>query len=231
MNASVSASPVKESDCVVSNIILNGCNDVLVFVSKVIASVVRVVSSSVPVSWSIPPPTILTNAVADLVSDSDVVNVSVSPTSYNEPASSTRTSLTLPFAIPSTISSAWLLPRFSRSTGSWSVWRIPSFVVFVLDTIEDTVKDTSTSLEIEFPVITSSSINVPTIFASSNSVTDCIPSWNVITSLTVAVAPELAPVIIWLRTSSPVTPWKAVHLNVVSVLQSPSEVRNIWMFG
>ena len=85
---------------------------------------------------------------------------------------------------------------FSKSTGSWSECKIPSFVVFVLDTIEETVKDTSTSLEIEFPVITSPSVNVPTMFASSNSVTDCIPSWNVITSLTVAVAPELAPVII-----------------------------------
>ena len=75
--------------------------------------------------------------------------------------------------------------------------RCPSMsVVDVLDTIEETVKDTSTSLEVEFPVITSPSVNVPTMFASSNSVTDCIPSWNVITSLTVAVAPELAPVII-----------------------------------
>jgi len=76
----------------------------------------------------------------------------------------------------------------------------------VLDTIEETVKDTSTSLEVEFPVIVSPSVNVPTIFASSNSVIDCIPSLNVITSLTVAVAPEDCPVITWLRTSSPVTP-------------------------
>ena len=195
VNAVVLSSPVKESDCVVSNIILNGCNAVCVATSKVIASVVISESSSVPVSCRIPPPTILTKAVADLVSDSDVVNVNASFTSYNEPASSTRTSLTVPFAIPSTISDASLLPRFSKPTTSWSVCKIPSFVIDVLETIEETVKDTSTSLEVEFPVIVSPSVNVPTIFASSNSVMDCIPSWNVITSLTVAVAPELAPVI------------------------------------
>ena len=101
-----------------------------------------------------------------MVSASEVVNVNASPTSYNEPTVSTRTSLTLPFTIPSTISSALSLPRFSNSTISWSECRIPSFVVIVLDTIEETVKDTSTSLEIEFPVITSPSINVPTMFAS-----------------------------------------------------------------
>ena len=169
VNTFVSASPVKESDCVVSNIILNGCNAVCVASSNVIASVVISESSSVPVSCKIPPPTILTKAFADLVSDSEVVNVSTSPTSYNVPASSTRTSLTPPFAIPSTISAASLLPRFSKSTTSWSECNIPSFVIDVLDTIEETVKDTSTSLDVEFPVIVSQSVNVPTMFASSNS--------------------------------------------------------------
>ena len=57
------------------------------------------------------------------------------------------------------------------------------------------MKETSTSLAVEFAVIVSPSKNVPVILASSNSVTDTLPSWNVIASLTIAVAPDVCPVI------------------------------------
>ena len=55
--------------------------------------------------------------------------------------------------------------------------------------------ETFTSLTVEFAVMTSPSKNAPVISASSNSVTDAVPSWNVIASLTIAVAPDVCPVI------------------------------------
>ena len=61
--------------------------------------------------------------------------------------------------------------------------------------IASTVNETSTSLTVEFAVMTSPSKNVPVISASSNSVTDAVPSWNVIASLTIAVAPDVCAVI------------------------------------
>ena len=188
-------------------------------------------SSSVPAFNCRQPPITLTKPVADLVSLAEVVKVRTSPTSYPEPASSTMTSLTEPLVIPLTTNSALLFPKFSISTGSWSVWRIPVLVSDAEDSIASTVNETSTSLTVEFAVIVSPSWNTPSIFASSSSVTDCVPSWNVIASLTIAVAPEVCAVIFWLIISSPDTPVKPEHLRVVSVLQSPFDTRNICSVG
>jgi len=101
--------------------ILNVSSETVVPLSMMITSVVTSESSSVPVSNCIAPPTTLTKPAADFVSLSEVVKVRTSPTSYPEPASSTMTSLTAPLVIPLTTNSALLLPRFSISTGSWSV--------------------------------------------------------------------------------------------------------------
>ena len=106
---------------VLSKTILNVSSDAVVPSSMMITSVVTSESSSVPVSNCIPPPTTLTKPDADLVSLSEVVKVRTSPTSYPEPASSTITSLTEPLVIPLTTNSALLFPKFSISTGSWSV--------------------------------------------------------------------------------------------------------------
>ena len=164
------------STSVLSNTILNVSSDAVVPSSIMITSDVTSESSSVPVSNVIPPPITLTKPAAVFVSLSEVVKVRTSPTSYPEPASSTMTSLTEPLVIPLTTNVALSFPKFSISTGSWSVCKIPLLVSDAEDTIASTVNETSTSLTVEFAMITSPSKNITVISASSSSVTDCVPS-------------------------------------------------------
>ena len=123
------------------------------------------------------------------------VNVTVSPTSYKLPPSSTMTSLTDPVRISSTTTSDTPLPRLSILSVSDTLFSIPSFVTVDVLICDDTVNVTSTSLVLDVAVIVSPSVNVPTIFCNSNSVTAKLPCVNVDEDTTTAVAPDDAPVI------------------------------------
>ena len=73
-------------------------------------------------------------------------------------------------------------------------WSIPSFTTVASLTIPLTVKPTETSLVIEFAVALSPSINVPIGLASLSSYIDCPPCTTVTADSTVALAPEVTPV-------------------------------------
>ena len=98
VKVAVSPSPLNVSLVTLSKINEKGSRCVVDPLSNMIASSVKSKSSSVPVYNRIQPPTILTKPLADftLVSALTGVNVSVSPTSYFEPTSSTSTPLTEP---------------------------------------------------------------------------------------------------------------------------------------
>ena len=187
------------------------------------------VSSSVPVSSWKPPPTILTKPVAVDTSVSALleVNVNVSPSSYNVPASSTTTSLTEPPLIPSTTIVAFSFPIACIVTVSWSVWRIPSLVRTVDVKKGWTVNLTVKSLVVEIALTISASENVPSIGTISNMVTESLYKslfCCVVRALTtVAVALDVPPVITWLTISSPVLPPIGVTLNVVFWPHSPAD--------
>ena len=151
----------------------------------------------------------------------------MSPTSYKEPTSSTITSLTEPSAIPSITTSASPFPIDSTVVVSPSVWRIPSLTSAVEATIPSIVNDTDTSLVVEFPLTTSPSIKVPTMFAISNSVTETDSCWVTRELTTIAVAPDVWPVMIWFSTSLPSTPEKAATRMIVFWFQSPPEFLSI----
>ena len=216
-----------------SKIISNGTNEESVPSSNVIVSVVISESSRVPASCKIPPPIILTTPVAALISVSfeSEVNDTVSPTSYKLPPSSTMTSLTDPVRISSTTTSDTPEPRLSILSVSDTLFSIPSFVTVDVVICDDTVNVTSTSLVLDVAVIVSPSVNVPTIFCNSNSVTAKLPCVNVDEDTTTAVAPDDAPVISWLITSSPVTLAAAVTLNITFWPQLPSEALIILSVG
>ena len=163
-----------------------------------IVSVVTLELSRVPVSCSIPPPTILTTPVAAEISVSfeSEVNVTTSPTSYKLPPSSTTTSLIDPVRISSTTTSDTPEPRLSILRVSLILFSIPSLLTALVVICDDTVNVTSTSLVIDVPVIISPSVNVPTRLCNSNSVTAKRPCVNVDDDTTTAVAPDDAPVII-----------------------------------
>ena len=84
VNSVVDPSPLKLSVVICSNIMLNGSRCVVVPNSNMIASSVKLESSSVPVSHWIPPTTILMKPTADSTSVSALTGVKVmdSPTSY-----------------------------------------------------------------------------------------------------------------------------------------------------
>ena len=233
VKAAVSPSPLNLSVTFDSSCMLKDSSCELVPVSKIIASSVKLESSSVAVSNCIPPPTILTKpeAALTLVSALFAVKVSSSPTSYFEPTSSMITSLTEPSAIPSTTNSANPFPIFSTFNSSPSAWSIPSFTRVVDATIASIVNVTSTSLVDELPVIVSPSTKVPLMFASLNSVTDVAPCCRTSESITTAVALDVPPVITWLITSSPLIPAPAATLIIVLCRQSPSESLNIYSVG
>ena len=73
-------------------------------------------------------------------------------------------------------------------------------------TIPSIVKVTDISLVAELPDIVSPSTKVPVILASLSSVTELLHCCVTRESITTAVAPDVAPVITWLITSSPLTP-------------------------
>ena len=176
VNSSVVPSPTNLSAWISSSKISKGTNLDTVADSILSLSVVIVESSSVPISSWKPPPTILTKPVAIETSVSTVseVNVSLSPSSYNEPASSTIISLTEPLVIPSTTIVAFSLPTASIVTTSWSVCKIPSLTTTVDVMNGWTVNVTVTSLEVDIPVIVSASVNVPSIGTISNTVTESL---------------------------------------------------------
>ena len=222
VNSSVSPSPTNLSDWISSSKIPKGSNLVFVPSSKFTLPV------ELSSNW-IPPPTILTKPVAAATSVSTVleVNVTVSPSSYNVPASSTITSLTEPLDIPSITIVAFSLPTASSGTTSLSVWRIPSFVTVVDEMKGCTVKVTETSLEVDTPDIISASVNVPLIGTISMIVTESLKlsldCWTVRELTTVAVAPDVPPVITWFTTSSPLLPPIDVTLSVVFWPHSPED--------
>ena len=201
--------------------------------SNLITSVVISESSRVPVSWSIPPPTILISPVADEISVSfeSEVKVIVSPTSYCCPTSSTIISLTDPVKISSTTTSDTPLPRLSTVRVSSVLFSIPSFVRTDVVICDDTVNETSTSLVLDMALIISPSVNVPLILCNSNSVTAKSPCVNEVDDTTTAVASDDWPVITWLITSSPSTLAAAVTLNVVFWPQLPSELLITYWVG
>ena len=168
VNSSVVPFPTNLSAWISSSKISKGTNLDTVPASKVSLS-------ELSSSWK-PPPTILTKPVAVETSVSTVseVNVSLSPSSYNEPASSTIISLTEPLVIPSTTIVAFSLPTASIVTTSWSVCKIPSLTTTVDVMNGWTVNVTVTSLEVDIPVIVSASVNVPSIGTISNTVTESL---------------------------------------------------------
>ena len=198
-----------------------------------IVSVVTLELSRVPVSCSIPPPTILTTPVAAEISVSfeSEVNVTTSPTSYKLPPSSTTTSLIDPVRISSTTTSDTPEPRLSILRVSLILFSIPSLLTALVVICDDTVNVTSTSLVIDVPVIISPSVNVPTRLCNSNSVTANSPCVNVDEDTTIAVAPDDAPVISWLITSSPTTLAEAETRNKTLWVQLPSEALIMYWVG
>ena len=86
----------------------------------------------------------------------------------------------------------------------------------------------STSLVFEVADIISPEVKVPLIFDISNSVIDAVPSWNESAVLTIAVAPDDAPVISWSTISSPSTVPTGVHRNTILVHHLPSDSLNIY---
>ena len=118
------------------------------------------------------------------------VKVTVSPTSYCCPTSSTMISLTDPVRISSTTTSDTPLPRLSTVRVSDVLFSIPSFVTADVLICDATVNVTSTSLVDDVAVIISPSVNVPTILCNSHSVTAKLPCVNVDDDTTTAVAPD-----------------------------------------
>ena len=233
VNTFVSPSPITTSLSTFSKIIVKGSKWTFVSSSRISVSVVIDESSNVPVSNWIPPPIILTKPSASLISVSALaeVKVSTSPTSYFEPTSSTSTPLTEPVLIPLTIMVAKPLPTFSTSTSSKFECNIPSLTTTPDENIDVKVNATVTSLCVDVPVTSSPLVKVPIILEMTNSVTDTVPCWNEICLSTVAVAPELCPVISWLTTSSPETPKFGWTLIIVVLPQLPSEALIIYWLG
>ena len=176
VNLRVVPSPTNLSLSISSSSISNGSNLDTVPLSILSLSVVILESSSVPVSNWIPPPTILTKPVASetSVSAESEVNVTVSPSSYNVPASSIITSLTEPPTIPSISIIAFSFPIASIVTDSLFVWSIPSLVKVTAVTKGCTVNVTVKSLVVDIVLIISASENVPSIGTISNIVTESL---------------------------------------------------------
>ena len=141
------------------------------------------------------------------------------------------TSLTDPVRISSTMTSDTPLPRLSILSVSNTLFSIPSLVTADVVICDDTVNVTSRSLVTDVAVIVSPSVNVPTIFCNSNSVTAKFPCVKVDEDTTTAVAPDDAPVITWLITSSPDILAEAETLSKTFSVHLPSDALIILSVG
>ena len=164
----------------------------------------------------------------------EVVNVKTSPTSYFVPASSIATPSTEPTFILSTFASAKPLPTLvSTVMRSPSEYKIPPSETAPDDTIPLIVNDMDTSWTVEIAVTVSPLVNVPTnesgLICNSAIVT---PAWlRVDTSITLAVAPEVPPVIFCPIISVDIELALGVVLRSVCLSHLPSEAFIIYLFG
>ena len=116
------------------------------------------------------------------------------------------TSVIPPVSIPSTLTSANPLPKFSTSISSLLVYNAPLPSISDCATIDFNLKLALTSVTVDTAVIISPSWKLPTTVSISNSVTEVEPCRNVIVSTTIAVARDVCPVITWFTISSAAEP-------------------------
>ena len=93
------------------------------------------------------------------------------------------------------------------------------------------MKSCKTSLVDDVPLTVSPDIKSPLRYAILNSVTSKLPWVKSFTPSTIAVAPEVRPVIFWLTNSLPTADDREVVLMISLLLHSPSEACIINFLG